>query len=457
MSVHYGAATASPEAQLSRARETGMTLALAAVVVFLAVADGANVQLSLGYGLSVKNAILYCVLVGLAAKIVIQHSFELELRGLHAQFIVLIAYSMLSYVICAFVIDYSRYDYIHSAMMLKGKIVDHFIFFLVFFYGLRESGNAHRLVRFLLMGAVFANALAVLDALGFVRLGDFEIRDDGRVGGVIGESNQYGAYAAMLLPGMVAAALTARGIRRTLWWVGTMISAIALVMTVSRGAYVGVLIAILWASLLLPRHLPIGRIAAAGAIGLVVVIVVLAVFGASYGTLIADRVIGQSTSGDMVNVSSGRTEIWATALMKMAETPLTFLTGYGWDVYALMPFRYASHNHYLWFWFDLGLVGLLCGLLQFALPVRYARRALDRLPAEERPVVIAFIVGTLAFGIAAFFVNLFSPWAWFWAYAGLVMRIAVNARNRTSDRIVPALQESQPERANRFGWSASVR
>lgn len=457
MNAQYGQAAALPEVELRRVREIGMTLALGAVVVFLAVADGADVQLSLGYGLSVKNAILYSLVVALAAKVVVQRNFEYELRGLHALFIVLVAFSLLSYVFVAFIIDYPRYDFIESAMMLKGKIIDHFIFFLVFFYGLRESANAQRLIRFLLVGAVFANALAVLDALGFIQLGELEIRADGRVGGVIGESNQYGAYVAMLLPGMVAAALASQGMRRLLWWAGAAISAIALVMTVSRGAYVAIVFATLWASLLLPRYLPIGRIAAVGAAVLTLVVIALAVLGASYGALVAERLLEQSTSGDMVHVSSGRTEIWATALLRMAEAPITFLSGYGWDVYALMPFRYASHNHYLWFWFELGIVGLIGGLLQFALPVRYARMAVDYLPPQERATIIAFIVGTLAFGIAAFFVNLFSPWAWFWAYAGLALRIAANARANRVPRAAPTQVHEPAQRSDPFGWSVSTR
>ena len=80
----------------------------------------------------------------------------------------------------------------------------------------------------------------------------------------------------------------------------------------------------------------------------------------------------------MNEASSGRTEIWLNLLATMFASPITFITGFGWDVYWSMPFRFSPHNHYLALWFNLGLVGLVDRLLFVVLRDR------PRAPREPR-------------------------------------------------------------------------
>ena len=81
-------------------------------------------------------------------------------------------------------------------------------------------------------------------------------------------------------------------------------------------------------------------------------------------------VLTEGAGSDMTATSSGRTEIWATVLEVMFDTPLTLLTGFGWEAYATFPFRWVTHNHYLQQFFNLGLVGLICSVLLFVVPIR---------------------------------------------------------------------------------------
>ena len=71
-----------------------------------------------------------------------------------------------------------------------------------------------------------------------VHVGDIEQRGDGRVQGAVGESNQYGAFVALSLPAIVAMVTITRGMWRIFWMAASVITAAALVMTVSRGAFV---------------------------------------------------------------------------------------------------------------------------------------------------------------------------------------------------------------------------
>jgi hypothetical protein len=53
------------------------------------------------------------------------------------------------------------------------------------------------------------------------------------------------------------------------------------------------------------------------------------------------------------------------------------------------------------------------------------RRAADVAPADLRPMFIACSIGFLALCVSIFFVELFIPWLYVWAYLGLMMRASV--------------------------------
>jgi O-antigen ligase len=435
-----------------------MRLMLASVIVFLAVSEGLNWQGSLGYGLSVKNALLYVLALALVMKFAVQQNFAFEVREIYVTFAVLIGYAILTMLVAVFVIDYPRYRPIAAAMAIKNRVADSAVFFLVFFYALRRRANVHSMIRFMLLAVVFANCLAVLDALGFVSLGDMEQREDGRVEGVTGESNQYGAFVAMLLPGLLAAAIMARGVRRLFWIGGVFVSSIALILTVSRGAYVAIVVSAIWTAVLLRPYLSFGLIVRWAGAAFAVVLALLAIVSVRYGDLLSERTAG-TLGGDVETMSSGRTGIWLHAIGRMLEAPITLITGYGWHAYESMPFRHNTHNFYLWMWFNLGLVGLACSVLLFAFVIRRARDAVAYLDREERPAMIAFVMGTLAMAVATFFVALYSTWIWFWAYAGLALRLAIIARAEALERetVTPVPTAQAAPKRDPFGWVGSAR
>ena len=80
----------------------------------------------------------------------------------------------------------------------------------------------------------------------------------------------------------------------------------------------------------------------------------------------------------------------------MFGTPLTLLTGFGWEAYWTFPFRWVTHNHYLQQWFNLGLVGLICSVLLFVVPIRTVNAAANYADPDVRPMLIAFGIGTIA-------------------------------------------------------------
>jgi O-antigen ligase len=427
-----------------------MPTILAIAALFLLATDALNLELSVLPGLSAKNLLIYFIAVLLILRLIVGRDSIMAASRMQAAFLVQIFYAAMTLLVGALILEYPRYDLVENAIALKSGLIDHYIFFLVFLFGVR-SADAIKVIKVLLLGALFANVLTILDAAGLVNIG-FKIREDGRTTGAIGESNQYGAFLVLFLPAYIAAAVASRGAQRLFWLGATFIAAFALVMTASRGGFVGLAMACAVGAYLYRHLISYGRAAGwvLGALVLLVIIVALS----PYAGLLAERMIGQTGSIDVSDASSGRSDIWTGALAVMFEHPITFITGYGWNVYASMPFLFSPHNHYLALWFNLGLVGLLCGTFLLFTAIGRARRASVHAAPPYRGQLIAFVLGTVGLCAAVFFVDLHKPWYYFWMYGGLVMRLVlcVNEVPATVPEKMPLERQPIPRR-DPYGWA----
>jgi len=410
-------------------------------------------------GVKIKNFILYLLVMGLVFSYSMGRKFKIQLPAMNVAFIVLIGYSILTYLAIVLFIDYPRYDALTSAFDLKNRGVDYMLFFLVFFYGTKTEKDAVFVLKCLLLSWIVSHAVAVLDALGVMQLGDIERRGDGRVQGAVGESNQYGAFVALTLPAAIAMAVAVKGWLRWFWIAAAALTAGTLIMTVSRGAFVAVFFAALFGAYLFRRYLSMGKIMTWGALAAVAVVVVFVlVVGAGFGDLLYERLVGGFSSKDMGGTSSGRTEIWATAIAVMFQHPLTLLTGFGWNSYWIMPFRYSPHNYYLAQWFNLGLPGLICSVVLLVIPIRTALQSFAVATPSLRAPLAGFVFAALAYASATFFVDLYVPWIYFWAYAGAAMRLAMIARETVPvPVVVDTPTAARPRQADPYGWVGAVR
>ncbi|MEJ0084186.1 MAG: O-antigen ligase family protein [Pseudomonadota bacterium] len=386
----------------------------------------------------------------LALRLVIARSSIVAAGQMQTAFLIQIAYAIFTWLIAALVIKYQGYDLVDSGIKLKGSLIDYYIFFLVFLFGVQSVEDGTKVIKWMLLGVIFANAATVLDASGLIDLG-YKERIDGRTQGALGESNQYAAYIILFIPAMVAAAVGARGLVRLFWVGGVFSCAAALMMTASRGGFVGLLVAIA-AGAYLYRHLvSYNRIAGwvLGSLALFVIAMSLS----KYGGLLTERVFGQSGNIDANEATSGRTEIWANLFETMFHAPITFITGFGWDVYWSFPFRFSPHNHYFSLWFNLGLVGLFTGAYLLFSAIGRARRAsLEAEPAIRRQL-IAFVLGGTAVCVAVCFVELHEPWISFWMYTGVVMRLISCAQERPVPLPVPDRRSIRPALPrDAYGW-----
>jgi O-antigen ligase len=431
-----------------------MPTILAIAALFLLATDAVDYELTLIPGLSVKNIVVYMLGTLIALRMVVARQSIMAAAPMQGAFLVLILYATITWLVAALVIEYPRYDMYTSAIRLKNGLIDHLIFFLVFLFGVRNADEGIKVIKGMLLGVLLANAVTILDAMGILDIG-FKIREDGRTSGAIGESNQYAAFIVLFLPATIAAAVASRGVMRLFWLGAALVGAYALAMTASRGGFVGLALAIAVGAYLY-RHLVSYSRVAGWALGALVILVVFIALS-PYGGLLAERMIGQSAGGDMTEVSSGRSEIWTTATRVMFENPVTFITGYGWDVYDAMPFNYSPHNHYLGMWFSLGLLGVFCSVYLLGTAIARAKRASELAHPPHRGQLIAFVIGGIALMTAIFFVDLHNPWHYFWMYAGLVMRLALSVNEQPATEKAVAnrttLLKGNPEvKRDPFGW-----
>jgi O-antigen ligase len=434
-----------------------MRILLIGLILFMTLSQAFNFDPGPAPGLRIRNALVYLLLLGLLLRFATDRYFRLQQAAVPVVYSVLIGYALFTYVLILLVIDYPRYDAVLSGMILKSSLIDQLLSFLVFFYGCRSDKDAMLMLKVLFGCWAAAHVFAVLDAIGLVHVGDIERDETGRVQGAIGEPNQYGAFVASSLPAILALMATAKSMWQRLFWASAAAAATAaLILTISRGAYLATMLAGIAGLILFRRSLPTRKLAMwvlAAVVGLVMIVGVIVALG--FGDQLYERVFGQLQSGGWGQASSGRTEVWSTIMGIMFQQPITLLTGFGWYAYQTLPLRFATHNHYLELWFNLGLPGLVCGILLFVLPIRIALKALRRAGPAEWPMLASFVLGCIAMAIAVFFVNLYSPWIYWYCYVGVMMRLAQNALDRPLPAPVVAPAQAVAAR-DAHGWSGAA-
>src|SRR4029079_12939257 len=100
-------------------------------------------------------------------------------------------------------------------------------------------------------------------------------------------------------------------------------------LTISRGAYVGFVVGYGIACVLCRKYLQVSRVVSwvmIGASTTVVLCIIVSLAVPNVGRVVVDRLVGQTSSFSLMEVSSGRTNIWSTTIGHMADEPLTFLT-----------------------------------------------------------------------------------------------------------------------------------
>ena len=408
-----------------------MRFLLILIICGLAIGDIFGVSLSLGAGVSVKNLLVYMGAGWLLLQSALGRPVKVELQTIQTCFAVLILYAAVTMFIASGIIHYPGYKLSNSAIVLKASLIDWIVYFLVFFYGARTIADARTFLKLFLFILSLGNLFTIAKALGIISFGAdiWGSGDDtvSRVNGVFGDANETGTMIACLLPVYISVILSAKGFGKIVWVACTTFSAIVMFMAASRGALVGLILGSLWAAYLCRRYLSFRLAFKWGSIIFAIAAIAAVVAGGSYLELYIHRFTGVSVAS-AADVSSGRSDIWARGLEAMMNSPVSLITGFGWDTWSVMGFSYVAHNHYLLLWFELGLVGIVCLLLILGQLVTTALATVAVADSPDRDYIVAFVFSFLILGIGVFFVLLAKPWFYLWSFIGLAMRYTVDVK-----------------------------
>jgi len=406
-----------------------MRYLLALLIFFLTTADVFGWTASLAPGLSVKNAILYLIILALAARFVVRGGIRLQLPRVHLWLGVLILYAMLSWLTTALLVRYKSYTLLSSGIDLKAYLLDNVLVFVLFLYGTETFADAKFLLKCILLAIAAANAVAIGNVAGLFHIGMTTVGIGGnlagRVFGAFGHANETAALIACLLPAYVAAALSSNGVGRVVWALAAAASAGLMIMSGSRGAFASMVLATIVGTFMCRSLISARRAALVAAIILIIAVPMVALVSVKFGDILTQRVTELIFSPGTSSVE--RTYIWMPIIDKMMANPTAVITGFGWDAYDVMGFTFAVHNHYLWLWFELGVIGLGSYLMVVAQLLITARRAAAIANSETSRYLIAFIYGWLALSFAVLAALLFRPWLYIWAYTAVTMRMALIA------------------------------
>jgi O-antigen ligase len=387
-----------------------------------------GLDLGLAPGISIKNAMLYATFSAIAFESAIARNRNVELLSVFLPYALLILYALLTWLFILLFLENPYYLPRPTLIRLKIKLVDQFLMLLVFFYGVVNWRQALWLLKALVWVMILGCLITIVDTFNIPDLGIITARDrDGRIEGIIGAAAEFGGLVAFTIPLIVALWWTETGLRKSLALVGIGLALVSLMLSGSRGAMLGLASGAIMAAIYLRQYIS-ARILARATMTTVVFVAVaaLVVLSTDFQYLLQERVSKGLATGDLETISSGRTAIWTAAWREMAEYPLSFVTGLGWEsYYQRVGHHYATHNVYLDRLFNLGIIGLTLFLLSYVNAVATVRRGLSSAPEEAAPLLMATAIGMTSFIIAMMFTDLEGSSIYVWAYTGIALRIAL--------------------------------
>lgn len=416
-----------------------------------------GLDLGLGPGLSIKNALIYATATLIAIDSAIARNRDVELLSVIVPFASLIFYAVMTWIAIVVFLEYPYYMPGQTLIRLKTKLVDQFIVLLIFFYGVTNSRDALWLIKGLTWVVMSSCFITIIDTFNIPDLGIITARDmDGRIEGILGAAAEFGGLLAFFIPAMAALWWIEFGFKRFLALLGIGLALVCILISGSRGAMLGLVAGALVTGFFLRRYISM-RIAirTTAALLVFVVLAVLVVMSTEFGTMLEQRLSTGLDTGSLETISSGRTTIWLKAFREMADHPHSFITGLGWESYfQTIGHRYATHNVYLDRLYNLGMIGLVLYLLTFISAIWITRRGIERADDSTQPFLIATVTGLMAILFSMAFTDIESTTIYVWAFTGLALRIAVlgtvqNATEKEAQSIDSRLIRAKANAATR--------
>lgn len=423
-----------------RIRQYFLTLLFAVLLM----SDMFGWKLGFAQGLSVKNAFLYAfVLLAFIDMPFRRARLPAQVQLLHLGFLLLVIAALLSWSFTDARFEVPMYSREERLASIKGLLVDLFLFFAVYFYGVQTRKQAISVAKALLLLVFIANVVTVLDVYNIPDLGVIQQMDDtsalneGRLKGPIGEPNQYAAFLLIFLPSYFALAFDSdrRKSLRVTYACAAVVTLVTFFLTGSRGGGLGLVVGVAWGAWLLRRTISFTRVFKAMIFLTPVFAASLGLVAVRYSSLLLGRVEATTNQIDFATASAGRLPIWEAGIGVMLDHPMSFLIGIGWQTFATYVGS-VPHNTYLGYLFALGVLGLALFVMILGCIAQLIRRAALLAIGEPRSLLIGYLLGYTALLVCVFFVDLFATWHFIWAFTGVIARLAViELSNRTNSAL----------------------
>src|SRR4029077_5444056 len=199
-------------------------------------------KLGVWQGFSIKNAFLYgFFLLILVERLAPGASKDPLLTKIHWPFMGLILVGGISWAFTDLRTHVPNYSSEDRLIALKSMLADFYLFFLVYYYGVRNLQDAIALAKNILVLVFASNMITVMDVYNIPDLGIIKQMESesnrGRLMGPIGEPNQYAAFLAFFFPSYIALALatTRWKIVCSMYLSASVATIISLLLTGSRG------------------------------------------------------------------------------------------------------------------------------------------------------------------------------------------------------------------------------
>ena len=392
---------------------------LYSMFIVLMIDNTPNMGIGFGLGLSAKNLYLYSLvlLIGIRA-VTSPAGLRIVDLDIHVPYWMMMLYATLTWGILS--IADPTYSIFRGALTVKNQLIDLYLFMFAFRYGIESKSDYLSLLRAIIITLFVTSFITLIDYLNIPDLGIIGSHQ-GRIEGPIGAANQYGALLAFLIP-LTIACMPAKQSRagRWFWQAGVLISAILLIATGSRGAFLSIIAGSFFGVIYLRNFLNMRQVLRFAAIAFLIAILLFAAFAIFNFDFLMQR-FEKTASESLGRASSGRVDIWRAAILVMLEWPMSFIVGYGWNAYESSGIWKSAHNEYLDRWYEMGIIGVVLYVAVLRAMVARVRKRLNDMPDEICRIMIGYTFGMMMTYVNLFFVAIPDPWTVIWMVTGLVM------------------------------------
>jgi O-antigen ligase len=394
----------------------------------------------LSMGLSLKNISIFLLMIGWVFAVKAQSS--LYNRNTINVYMVLLGFFIITSNIVE-VLSYDNFSNIKQYRVLMSQFVElknfinPWIFFVLLVHIIQTKKECKNAMVGIMILLLLTAATGVIDQFTSINLGTQKqhIAYEGRSAG-FAEANQYGAFLVLILPITMSYMLLTKEFKSKLPYAAVfIIGIIGLISTVSRGAFIGFIIATIFffiisikLDLIRFTRMFVLLISLVPVIG----IITYSALPSSVKEAFTYKVIEKAdTSKHNINpyrkenksflevYTSGRTEKWAESLAGFSESPIWGRGNYTVKkVLELQP-----HNDYLKILVKYGIIGFILYIMLYLRIFRKLYSCIKNATEYESKIIyLGFFAGFIGYMVCMFGVGLGIPRYIFWIYVATVIR-----------------------------------